>query len=101
MQPPDFYRKYYRNRIRGHLVCPYDKTGPISLLQMVYHMAIKTDFAHRTWRKQHGLPEYVGNALYGKYKNKLEAEVIGDLNTFIKSRKETYYVRLEIEKFCG
>jgi len=72
--------------IRGHqyLVCPYDKTGPISLLQMVRHMAIKIDLAHRTWRKNHDLPEYIDNVLYQKYKKKVEGAVIEDLKTFTK-----------------
>ena len=82
--------------IKGHqyLTCPYDNTGPISLLQMRHHLAIKKDLAHRTWRRKHGLPEYIDNAIYAKYKNELLGAVINDLETFAQATvKKTHSLR--------
>jgi hypothetical protein len=57
-------------------------------------MAIKKDLAHRTWRKRHGLPEYIDNALYAKYENELLGAVIKDIETFAQaSIKKTHSLR--------
>jgi hypothetical protein len=70
--------------IRGHeyLVCPYDRSGPTSLLQMVHHMAIKIDLDHRRWRKQHGLPEYIDHTIYKKWKDKVMSAIFEDRQRF-------------------
>jgi hypothetical protein len=70
--------------IKGHqyLTCPYDNIGPISLLQMMHHMAIKKDVFHSGWRQKHQIPEYIDNIYYAKHKNNVMGAIIKDIEKF-------------------